>query len=208
MSNPVATPSISTTYTLSVLDTNGCTGSATAYVFIQQKPPKIIWDTTIVIGQLVTMHAMGIGGGFIYVWTPPDTLSCTNCADPSIKPLEHKYFTLHISDTMGCFREESYYEINILPLSSVDIPTAFTPNSDGVNDIIYVDGWGIKKLLEYKIYNRWGELIFETTDIKTGWDGTYKGLPQNTESYAYTVSVETYIDKMPITKKGYIKLLR
>ena len=100
------------------------------------------------------------------------------------------------------------YNIKVLDLSSVDVPDIFTPNGDGDNDVIYVKGWGIKKLLEFSIYNRWGEKVFTTTDINVGWDGTYKGKRQNMDTYAYYVKVETYIDPQPLTKKGNITLIR
>jgi gliding motility-associated-like protein len=94
------------------------------------------------------------------------------------------------------------------PQTSVDVPTAFTPNGDGTNDVIYADGWGIKKLNYFKIYNRWGQLVFESNDIKVGWDGTYNGVPQNMETYIYQVSVETYLDKQPLQKTSSFKLIR
>lgn len=208
IANPIATPSVTTDYTVLVSDNNGCTKTASAHVYIQQQPKQIDWDTTIVIGQTLTLNAAYQGSNFTYLWSPPDTLSCVNCGLPSIKPLIDKYFTIQISDSMGCFRVESHIGIHINPLSSLDVPSAFTPNNDGINDIIYVGGWGIKKLIEFKIYNRWGELLFVSNNIRDGWDGTYKGVPQNIETYAYTVVAETYIDKEPLTKKGYIKIIR
>ncbi|OJW82338.1 MAG: hypothetical protein BGO69_17275 [Bacteroidetes bacterium 46-16] len=87
-----------------------------------------------------------------------------------------------------------------------DVPTAFSPNGDGINDILYVRGPGIDKV-ELKIYNRWGQLIFETHDKNVGWDGTYKGEPQPTESYAYVLNVSLR-DGQVIQKVGNINLLR
>jgi gliding motility-associated-like protein len=98
--------------------------------------------------------------------------------------------------------------VHIEPKASVDVPTAFTPNGDGINDIIYVDGWGIRKLNYFRIYNRWGELLFESNDIKIGWDGTYKGVPQNMETYVWQVSVETYAETKPLLKTHTFKLIR
>ena len=208
IANPIATPTITTDYSVTVTDNNGCSGIGNAHVYIQQQPKQIDWDTSIVIGQSLTLNAAYQGADFNYSWSPSDSLSCSNCGIPTIKPLTDKYFTIIISDSMGCFRVESHIKIHILPLSSLDVPTAFTPNGDGINDIIYVGGWGIKKLIEFKIYNRWGELLFVSNDLLDGWDGTYKGVPQNIETYAYTVIAETYIDKEPLTKKGYIKIIK
>jgi gliding motility-associated-like protein len=76
-----------------------------------------------------------------------------------------------------------------------------------VNDIIYVDGWGIRKLRFFRVFNRWGQLLFETSDIKTGWDGRYNGVLQNMETYVYQVEVDTYIDEVK-QKQGTITLIR
>jgi gliding motility-associated-like protein len=207
VSNPLAAPTITTTYTLVATDINGCVDTATAFVFVQQPPKPITWDTTIVIGQVISLPG-GQGPGFTYTWTPTNNLSCINCAVPVFNGTVNTNYTEVIADNRHCFKDSSTFNIIVEPLSSIDVPTAFTPNGDGTNDVVYVAGWGLKSLQYFKIFNRWGELVFETNDIKVGWDGTYKGTPQNIETYVYQVSAETYISKDPIIKKGYIKLLR
>lgn len=87
-----------------------------------------------------------------------------------------------------------------------DIPTAFTPNGDGNNDILYVKGFGISTM-DLRIFNRWGELVFESTDQKKGWDGTYHTRPQEMEVYVYTLSVQ-FEDATSLYKEGNITLLR
>ncbi|MCB0762527.1 MAG: gliding motility-associated C-terminal domain-containing protein, partial [Flavobacteriales bacterium] len=206
--NPVtATPLQSVVYEVLGTDTNGCENTAFADVFVFQPPPEIIWDTTIVIGEIVNLDAFA-GEGYDYIWDPDMWLSCDTCAQVTSIPLEDIEYTVTVTDSLGCFSVVSYYTIEVLPVSSIDVPDAFTPNGDGVNDIIYVDGWGIKELLEFKIYNRWGELVFETSNLEEGWDGYYKEELQNVETYAYVVVAMTYIDPDPVTKKGYINLLR
>ena len=113
-----------------------------------------------------------------------------------------------MEDPLGCFKVVSTYSVYIDPLTSVDVPTAFTPNGDGVNDVIYVDGWGIKKLNYFRIFNRWGQVLFESNDIKIGWNGIYNGVPQNMETYVYQVSVETYVNSTYLEKTGTFKLIR
>ncbi len=208
IANPVANPTITTTYSVIAADINGCKDTAYAIVYVQQPPNPITYTTAIVIGQTATLPG-DQGIGFTYTWTPTTDLSCTHCATPVCTSTVDISYVEFISDVMGCFNAQSTFTVYIEPLSSVDVPTAFTPNGDGVNDVVYVAGWGIKKLIYFKIFNRWGELVFETDDIKIGWDGTYKNVPQNTETYVYEVSVEPYIDNgKPVLKKGTIKLLR
>ena len=92
----------------------------------------------------------------------------------------------------------------VIPLA--DVPTGFSPNGDGNNDIVYVKGYGIANMV-FRIYNRWGELIFESKDKKIGWDGKYKGQLQEVEVYQYTLKVD-FFDGTNTFKKGNITLLR
>lgn len=92
----------------------------------------------------------------------------------------------------------------VIPLA--DVPTGFSPNGDGNNDFVFVKGYGIDKLT-FRIFNRWGEKIFETKDKKVGWDGKYKGVLQEMETYQYTLSVD-FFDGTRTFKKGNITLLR
>ncbi|MBS1584289.1 MAG: gliding motility-associated C-terminal domain-containing protein, partial [Bacteroidetes bacterium] len=85
-------------------------------------------------------------------------------------------------------------------------PSAFSPNGDGENDVLYVRGFRIKTL-HLRVYNRWGNVIFETDTKEKGWDGTYKGQPQPAEVYAYTLDV-TYLDGSTKQVNGSITLLR
>jgi len=87
-----------------------------------------------------------------------------------------------------------------------DVPTAFSPNGDGVNDILYVRGPGILNV-DLKIYNRWGQLVFQAQDKSVGWDGTYKGEPQPAEAYLYVLRV-TLREGGTVEKEGSITLLR
>ena len=86
------------------------------------------------------------------------------------------------------------------------MPTGFSPNGDGNNDVLYVRGYGIETM-SLKIFNRWGELIFETINQDIGWDGTYKGKPQEMEAYAYVLDV-VFGDGSKVRKQGNVTLLR
>lgn len=207
VANPVATLSTTTMFTVQVTDPDGCTSVLTQSVYIQEPPKPISWDTAIVVGQQINIPGYA-GTGFDYVWNPTTYLDCNNCPYPLFTGTVNMTYTALTMDTMGCFSINNTFTIEILPKSSVDVPTAFTPNGDGINDVIYVDGWGIKKLNYFRIYNRWGQLLFESHDINVGWDGTYQGVPQNMETYVWQVEVETYVDKEPLFKTSTFKLIR
>ncbi len=90
--------------------------------------------------------------------------------------------------------------------TALDIPTAFSPNGDGNNDILYVKGGGIEKM-SLKIFNRWGEKVFESTNVEVGWDGTFKGKLQEMDAYGFVLTAD-FIDGSSGTKKGNVTLLR
>ncbi len=96
-------------------------------------------------------------------------------------------------------------DISALIVPRIDVPTAFTPNGDGINDILYVRGAAIQ-MMDFSIYNRWGQLVFRTSSTEQGWDGTFNGKPQPMESYAYVLNA-TFINGETESKRGNITLL-
>ena len=88
----------------------------------------------------------------------------------------------------------------------IDVPTAFSPNDDGYNDVLYVKGIGVKEFT-FRIYNRWGNLVFETNDLTKGWDGTYHGIKQDIEAFAYTLKA-TFGNNKQFEKQGNITILK
>jgi gliding motility-associated-like protein len=109
-------------------------------------------------------------------------------------------------DTIYC-RDTAYMKIITNDSAIARVPTAFTPNGDGINDIIYCRGYGIEKLLSFRIYNRLGQLLFLSTTIEDGWNGYYKELLQNSDTYYYTYEAESYGGKR-VKGEGNFLLLR
>jgi gliding motility-associated-like protein len=89
----------------------------------------------------------------------------------------------------------------------VYVPNAFTPNNDGKNDVFRILAADNNKKFKLLVYNRWGQLIYETTDISKGWDGQFKNIPQPTDVYIYYLEIQTASNKK-ITKKGTVTLIR
>ena len=88
------------------------------------------------------------------------------------------------------------------------VPNAFSPNDDGHNDIFRIIRYlNVEELLDFKVFNRWGQLIFETNDLRQGWDGTFKDVPQELGVYAYVIRVLNR-DGEKITKGGNVTLVR
>jgi gliding motility-associated-like protein len=131
---------------------------------------------------------------------------------PSRNPVTHEYnltktytVTLIATAANGC-QDTARRQIETLIEPAVDVPNAFTPLTGGINSIVFVRGYGITKI-KFAIWNRWGQKVFETEDRKVGWDGTYKGVVQPMDVYAYTLEAE-FVDGTKAKRKGDITLIR
>jgi gliding motility-associated-like protein len=123
------------------------------------------------------------------------------------KELGNLQLTLTYTDSLSCFNNKIEFELCILPSYKVSLPDGFSPDGDNINDVIKVRGHGIKELLEFKIYNRWGELVYEGKDINQGWDGVYKDARQGSETFVYQVTV-LYLNDKTESKSGSFTLVR
>ncbi len=145
---------------------------------------------------------------YIFNWAPSVGLSCTDCLNPQINMSNDQVYTLSVTDLLGCNAQTYGIELTVIPEPTLEMPTAFSPNADGINDTAFVRGLGVTDLLEYKIFNRWGELVYENTgDISNGWDGRYKDKIQAFDSYAYVIKARVFTGEI-LEKKGYINLIR
>lgn len=207
--NPTLTAISTDKFKVEVLDSNSCSNSDTAYLFVIQPLISVTFDTAIVAGDSINLPIYHDDGIVKFTWTPEVGLTCLNCTNPGVapKPIIDKLYSLYAEDILGCTNATSNFNVYIRPETFIKLPTTFTPNGDGVNDIIYVEGWGIKDLLSFQIYNRWGELIFETSELSEGWTGYYKGVLQNNDVYVYKVKAISQFQK-ELQKEGHINLMR
>lgn len=145
-------------------------------------------------------------GATRYLWDFGDGTTSTD-----VNPL-HQYVKTGVNrvcleavNSFNC-RDTVCQQVLSLVVDALDVPNALTPNGDGVNDRVFVRGFGIVKM-NFRIYNRWGQLVFQSTDPAIGWDGTYKGVPQPMDAYGYVLDVE-FNSGERVTRKGDITLLR
>lgn len=113
---------------------------------------------------------------------------------------------LNVTDSNNC---EAVYckDLELTFLGLVDVPNAFSPNNDLLNDILYVRGFGVEEML-FRVYNRWGELVFESTSLDDGWDGTFRGKDQEMEVYVWTLEATFRDGSETGLRKGNVSLLR
>jgi gliding motility-associated-like protein len=166
---------------------------------IHGSPPQTIDE-----GETVQIYVTG--GGSRFEWSPATWLSNPNSQSPFAKPLEDITYAVTAYNDAGC-KDQDSVTIHVNPLKDIFIPTAFTPNNDGVNDNITAAVSYKLDLLEFSILNRWGQVVFTSKEKWKAWDGTINGRPQPTDSYIWIVRVKDRSGKL-IVKKGSFLLIR
>ncbi|GIV27463.1 MAG: hypothetical protein KatS3mg027_1277 [Bacteroidia bacterium] len=194
-------------YTVFIKVTNNWGADSTIipnYIHVVDTPNVVgIKDTTIRFGDCVQLY--GINATY-YSWTGPDGLICNGCASITPCVTETSVFYVTGYNSKNCKRVDTVVVKVDSDCGEMFIPSAFSPNGDGLNDVLYVRGRCLKNFT-LQIFNRWGELVFETSDKNVGWDGTQNGQPLNTGVFVYKLEGTTYDDKQYI-QKGNISLIR
>lgn len=198
------------TYSVTVSDSHGCSVS-TSVQLNQPLQYTILLDTVaeVYLGQTVTLNAQAINGNpSTWLWTPANDLSCATCPTTEAGPYNNMRYVVESVDDKGC-RATAFVNVIVNGKYEIFVPNAFTPNGDGTND--YFEVFGNKeawKQFEVTVFNRWGEKIYESSDMNFKWDGVFKGELQNPGVYVYTVKLvylNNYTDKM---YKGTLTLIR
>jgi gliding motility-associated-like protein len=147
-----------------------------------------------------------VSGGVSYLWFPQTGLSCTTCANPIALPTITTNYCVTVTDSTTCTKT-ACVEVQV-EYGELFVPNAFSPNEDGQNDILYVRFLtGSFDQLTFRVYDRWGEKVFETSDASIGWDGYLRGEKANVAVYVYTVDA-TRIDGVQVQKQGNVSLIR
>jgi len=162
-------------------------------------------NITVDAGQPVQLGVTG--GGNIFVWTPANGLSDDSISNPIAVPPRSMFYKVTVTNDAGCKDSDSVY-IKVNPLPGIYMPTAFTPNNDGKNDIIRPTVTKEFMLEEFSIYNRWGEKIFTTSQNGAGWNGKRNGLVQDTGVYIWIVNATDNRDGAKHRLKGTFVIIR
>lgn len=204
--NPVAT----TTYRVTVTDVLGCPKPVTDSVTVFVRNPVqastgLNADTSIVIGQTLQLNG---SGGELYAWTPDTWISNASIAAPVASPEDDIQYILKVTTVPeGCIGYDTL-KVKVFKVPpSFYVPTAFSPNGDGLNEVLRPIALGMKSVKYFRVYNRAGQVLFHTTERNKGWDGTYKGNPQDPGTYVWTAEGITYKGES-IVRKGTAVLVR
>ncbi len=210
------TPPESSTYTFLVYDDAGCPKPGVARVFVNVIPKIIVdagRDTSIVFGQQLILNSSS--NAVFNRWFPATGLNTSSGLNPILRlsrdslPLGTDFVTYRLIGTTpeGCTGED---EVTIRVFStgpSIFVPTAFTPNGDGLNDNIRPILAGVQQFDFFRIFNRYGQLVFEAKQPELSWDGRLKGQPQGSGTFVYQVQAVDYTGEL-LTQKGTFILIR
>ena len=190
-------------YSLSIVDANNCKANYTISIL-----PSIAFSASISAssyqiyeGESATILA---DAGIFYNWISSQDISCSTCSTIQVFPTNDQTYCVEVTSVLGC-KDTVCVDIKI-NCGEVFVPNAFSPNNDGYNDDLKVFGNCIESLV-FRIYNRWGELVFETTDKTSAWDGVYKGMMLNADVFVYQLNAELKSGES-INKKGNITIVK
>ncbi|MBS1659883.1 MAG: gliding motility-associated C-terminal domain-containing protein, partial [Bacteroidetes bacterium] len=173
----------------------GCKADTTSVITIHPLPeikgPHLI-ETPV--GIPVTLPFTYSGGVNNWVWTPTDHLDCSDCANPVATLVFNQSYQVTVTDSNSCKASDTIMVKTICNDKNYFIPNTFSPNGDGVNDYFYPRGSNLYNIQSLRVFNRWGQLVFERRNFPAnaatmGWDGTFNGHPAPMDAYVYIAEV-------------------
>lgn len=212
--SPKASPAKTTAYMVIGRDNDHCfADTATVQVTVYPIPNVFAGqDTTVNTGSTVQLTATCSKDVIAYTWAPTTGLSCANCATPSVNVKGTVTYRLTATNQGGCTASDDVTIASVCNGNNFFIPNTFSPNGDGMNDVFYVRGKGINLVHSLRVFNRWGQAVFEKRDFMAndpaaGWDGRINGKIADMDVYVYIV--EMYCDNSNIVPyKGNVALIR
>ena len=205
----IINPLTNTTYTITGVNAFGCEHTTTVSITVLPSPTlTAISDVTITPGDQTSLTAISNATG--YVWSPSTNLSCNTCSTTIASPTESTRYC--VIGSLGSCTVETCVDV-VLDEScksniNKTVPTAFSPNGDGVNDMYCLQGWDLCVNSFYiAVYDRWGERVYESTDTNFCWDGYYKGKLLLPAVFVYYIKAEG-LNIGTVNKKGNITLLK
>jgi gliding motility-associated-like protein len=194
---------ITTTFNVIVRDSTGCEGSDAGVISVIQPLPWMDIDTSICPGITVDVPIPNNDEFHVLNWSP---------SAPPFSPEDDTEFTLTISDILNCETEEFLYNVAVLGENEYKIPDVFTPNGDDLNDVFkvyYNEDFGDQiQIIDFWVYNRWGEQVFHSNGTAAVWDGSYKGAPAQSDMYIYRTEILLTCENETVVEVGEVTLLR
>lgn len=211
IANPIVRPTRSMTYSLQVTNTFGCASPINDEVTIQLVPIVVPFagnDTIVAIGQPLQLNAIQVGATTAteFIWSPSFGLNDPAIKNPIATLLSDQNYSVTMRTPQGCEGTDNI-KIKVYRGPEIYVPSGFTPNGDGRNDILKATAVGIKDFKYFKIFNRWGQLVFTTTTSEKGWDGKVNGVLQDNQSFVWMAEGTAY-NGTTIQRKGMITVIK
>jgi gliding motility-associated-like protein len=214
ISSPVASPTVTTIYQVIGSDSKGCFKD-TAYIPVKVYPyPEVDAgeDKTINVSEQVQIVPQLSKDVTSVTWTPSTAIVSRNYPSITVQPKQTIEYTIEAKNEGGCTTQDKVSVFVLCNNANVFVPNTFSPNGDGANDIFYPRGSGVFKILNLKVFNRWGQIVFDRSnlnanDASAGWDGTYKGNPLSPDVFVYVLQVVCDNNSI-LTFKGNIALIK
>ena len=208
---PLARPPATTAYVLAAYDVQGCPKPGRDTVVVYVLPPINAFagnDTAIVAGQPLQLNA---SGGVSYQWSPAQNLSATNIPNPIATfafPSDGVQLKVRVLNEASCV-DSAFVTVKVFETApTIFVPTAFTPNGDGRNDVLRPIAAGMQRIDYFTIYNRWGQQVYSSSlEEGFGWNGLIGGKPQSTGTYVWVVKAVDFRGKTYF-QKGMVTLIR
>jgi gliding motility-associated-like protein len=202
------------TFVITTIATNstGCKDTTRQNIYVNPLPVvNMPAQMTVQNGFPVRIPAIFTPNTISWIWSPSSGLSCANCPTPDAGPKFDTRYLVYFTDANGCINTSNILVVVKCKNSNLFIPNTFSPNGDGSNDVFYPRGRGLERVKLLRIFNRWGEVVFEKRDFAvndpaSGWDGTFKGKKPQADVYVY--QAEVYCENGDIiTLNGNIALI-
>lgn len=214
IANPVASPTSTTKYMVIGKDDKGCFQD-TGYVPVKVYPIPTVnagSDKTINVGQTLDLDPTLSSDVSNTVWTPTSGIFRNRLPGITVKPPLTTEYTVEVTNDGGCKARDKVTIYVLCNNANVFIPNTFSPNGDGANDIFYPRGTGVFSVKNLRIFNRWGEVVYEKANFKandaaSGWDGTFKGAKLNPDVFVYTIDI-ICDNNTVLTYKGNVALIQ
>ena len=202
----IAHPADTTLFTVTVTDTLGCPKPVTAAVQVNVVPQVHAYAGNDTIVMLNTPFQLNATGGVRYTWTPPDGLNSSSIGNPVTTYNHDITYTVTAYSQEGCTGTDNIF-VRFIKGPEIYIPNAFSPNGDGLNDVFRPLPVGIVQMDFFRVYDRWGKLMFSSTTYMEGWDGTVNGQTAAVGTYVWVVQGKD-ISNNTIQRKGTVTLIR
>jgi gliding motility-associated-like protein len=205
IATPIAMPEQTRTYNVLSTDINNCEAEENVTITVRTLPNFTASnDQIICASQQVQLNA---SGGDNYLWSPAEMFDDPTSAQPVTIPNKTTDYSVNISENTCGLDTTINIKITVTKdAPSAILPNAFTPNNDGKNDCFGIYHLGSVQVAQFTVYNRWGQIIFETKDPNKCWDGTFKGKPQDAGGYPYIIKATSNCGV--IFRKGIVMLVR